>query len=66
MPSATLNQATALEAEGVTVTTNAMGELTVDFRVYGWFPRSLPSEEGEGLESSSGDDSLGDEEEEED
>lgn len=27
----------------------AMGELTVDFGTYGWFPRQLPSEEAAGL-----------------
>ncbi|KAM7213906.1 hypothetical protein V8F06_010725 [Rhypophila decipiens] len=57
VPAATLNQATALQAEGVTVTTSAMGELMVDLREYGWFPRSLPSEADEGLEDSSSDDS---------
>ncbi|KAK1834493.1 6-O-methylguanine DNA methyltransferase [Podospora conica] len=42
-PSATLNQATALEAEGVVVTRDALGELSVDLKTYGWFPRILPS-----------------------
>ncbi|OTA53263.1 DNA binding methylated-DNA--cysteine S-methyltransferase [Hypoxylon sp. EC38] len=46
-PSGALNQAAALEAEGVTVTTDALGELTVDFSQYGWFPNVLPSEEEE-------------------
>lgn len=45
-PTGTLNQAAALEAEGVTVTTGALGELMVDFAEYGWFPNILPSEEG--------------------
>ncbi|OTB04260.1 hypothetical protein M426DRAFT_321100 [Hypoxylon sp. CI-4A] len=43
-PSGTRNQAAALEAEGVTVTTDALGELLVDFSEYGWFPDVLPSE----------------------
>lgn len=43
-PSGTQTQATALRAEGVEVTANAMGELSVDFATYGWFPRILPSE----------------------
>ncbi|KAM7203983.1 hypothetical protein V8F33_001954 [Rhypophila sp. PSN 637] len=64
VPAATLNQATALQAEGVTVTTSAMGELMVDLREYGWFPRSLPSEANEGLEDSSSDDSDDDDEDE--
>ncbi|KAK5661345.1 hypothetical protein OQA88_11241 [Cercophora sp. LCS_1] len=48
-PSGSLNQAAALEAEGVTVTTGALGELMVDFAEFGWFPRILPSEAAEGL-----------------
>lgn len=46
-PSGALNQAAALQAEGVTVTTDALGELMVDFSQYGWFPNVLPSEEEE-------------------
>jgi methylated-DNA-protein-cysteine methyltransferase-like protein len=49
-PSGSQNQAAALEAEGVTVTRSALGELTVDFVEYGWFPRILPSEEAQGLQ----------------
>lgn len=45
-PSGTQNQAAALRAEGVTVTTGALGELTVDFNEFGWFPKELPSEAG--------------------
>ncbi|KAI3323664.1 MGMT family protein [Xylariaceae sp. AK1471] len=44
-PSGARNQAVALRAEGVTVSTDALGELSVDFAEYGWFPNSLPSEE---------------------
>ncbi|RYP93170.1 hypothetical protein DL770_000744 [Monosporascus sp. CRB-9-2] len=47
-PSGARNQAAALEAEGVEVTTGALGELSVDFAEFGWFPEILPSEEGEG------------------
>ncbi|KAI0385472.1 DNA binding methylated-DNA--cysteine S-methyltransferase [Hypomontagnella monticulosa] len=43
-PSGARNQAAALRAEGVTVTTDALGELMVDFSEYGWFPDELPSE----------------------
>ena len=53
------NQATALRAEGISVSSNAMGELMVSFEEFGWFPRVLPSEEVEGLEEESD----GDEEE---
>lgn len=42
-PSGAQNQAEALRAEGVTVTENAMGELSVDFKDFGWFPEDLPS-----------------------
>ncbi|KAI1101808.1 6-O-methylguanine DNA methyltransferase [Jackrogersella minutella] len=38
------NQAAVLEAEGVIVTANALGELMVDFSEYGWFPNELLSE----------------------
>ncbi|KAK3315462.1 6-O-methylguanine DNA methyltransferase [Apodospora peruviana] len=57
-PSGAANQAAALQAEGVTVTTSAMGELCVDLKEYGWFPRVLPSEEadGDGVGESSGSD----------
>lgn len=46
-PTGSQNQAAALRAEGVTVTTGALGELMVDFGEFGWFPEVLPSEEGE-------------------
>ncbi|KAI5920370.1 6-O-methylguanine DNA methyltransferase [Camillea tinctor] len=46
-PSGAQNQATALRAEGVNVTTGSLGELEVDLMEYGWFPPQLPSEEGE-------------------
>ncbi|KAI0407113.1 MGMT family protein [Xylaria palmicola] len=44
-PSGARNQAAALRAEGVTVSTDALGELSVDFAEYGWFPDTLPSDE---------------------
>lgn len=43
-PTGAQNQAVALRAEGVTVTTGPLGELMVDFAEYGWFPKILPSE----------------------
>ncbi|KAH7305572.1 6-O-methylguanine DNA methyltransferase [Stachybotrys elegans] len=43
-PSGSRNQATALQAEGVEVTRGALGEFTVDFAAYGWFPNDLPSD----------------------
>jgi methylated-DNA-protein-cysteine methyltransferase-like protein len=43
-PAGARNQAEALRAEGVEVTTNAMGEHLIDFDEYGWFPSALPSE----------------------
>ncbi|RYC60140.1 hypothetical protein CHU98_g6075 [Xylaria longipes] len=46
-PSGARNQAAALRAEGVTVSTDALGELSVDFAEYGWFPDLLPSEEAD-------------------
>ncbi|KAI1753676.1 MGMT family protein [Xylaria castorea] len=46
-PSGARNQAAALQAEGVTVSTDALGELSVNFAEYGWFPDSLPSEEAD-------------------
>lgn len=46
-PTGSQDQAAALRAEGVTVTTGALGELMVDFGEFGWFPEALPSEEGE-------------------
>ena len=44
----------ALRAEGVEVTTGALGELTVDLSEYGWFPPSLPSEAGRSESSEDG------------
>ncbi|KAM5343214.1 hypothetical protein ACJ41O_014180 [Fusarium nematophilum] len=55
-PEGSRTQAAALRAEGVQVTENAMGELSVDFSSYGWFPDTLPSEEiqdGDSQESNS-------------
>ena len=44
-PGGTTRHAAALRSEGVTVETGHLGELTVDFEIYGWFPSVLPSEE---------------------
>ncbi|KAH6950761.1 6-O-methylguanine DNA methyltransferase [Fusarium avenaceum] len=46
-PGGSRSQAQALEAEGVQVETNALGEHSVDFSQYGWFPEVLPSEDSE-------------------
>ncbi|KAK3904107.1 hypothetical protein C8A05DRAFT_13980 [Staphylotrichum tortipilum] len=51
-PSGAHNQAAALEAEGVTVTTGPLGELMVDFGEFGWFPAVLPSEEAQRVGAS--------------
>jgi len=56
-PGSTTRQATALRREGVTVSQNSMGEYSVDFSVYGWFPELLPSEEAE-LEAESDDEQV--------
>lgn len=40
-------QEAALTAEGVAVGRGSLGERTVDFSEYGWFPDRLPSEEAE-------------------
>jgi len=53
-------QATALRAEGVTVERGSLGEHSVDFATYGWFPIMLPSEEAELEDSDSDSDSEGD------
>ncbi|KAL1952665.1 hypothetical protein VTO42DRAFT_4547 [Malbranchea cinnamomea] len=46
-PGSAARQAAALEAEGVTVQSDSMGEFYVDLGRYGWFPRRLPREEEE-------------------
>jgi methylated-DNA-protein-cysteine methyltransferase-like protein len=45
-PSCAARQATALRAEGVEVSEDAMSEYTVDLGRFGWFPDVLPSEAG--------------------
>ncbi|EPS38095.1 hypothetical protein H072_8178 [Dactylellina haptotyla CBS 200.50] len=52
-------QADVLRDEGVAVDTDRQGQMSVDFKEFGWFPRVLPSREGE-------DDGDEDEEEEDD
>jgi hypothetical protein len=49
MSSGAASQRAALEAEGVHVTVDAMGTMSVDLARYGWFPRALAGEEWEGL-----------------
>ncbi|TQN68722.1 Alkyltransferase-like protein 1 [Colletotrichum shisoi] len=46
-PSGARSQAAALEGEDVEVSQTAMGEFQVDFKTYGWFPETLPSEQGQ-------------------
>ena len=46
-PGSAARQAAALQAEGVEVTSDSMGEWYVDFGMWGWFPRGLPGEEEE-------------------
>lgn len=55
------NHETALAQEGVQVDRGSLGERTVDFRVYGWFPDELPSRlaEAEAEEAEAGGDSAG-------
>lgn len=48
-PSGAANQAQVLQGENVTVNRGSLGEYTVDFAEYGWFPRQLPSEEAAGM-----------------
>ncbi|KAF3042393.1 hypothetical protein E8E12_007230 [Didymella heteroderae] len=45
-PGAASHQADALRREGVEVSEDSMGQYTVDFKDYGWFPDILPSETG--------------------
>ena len=44
-PGGASRQAAALRGEGVVVATGHLGELTIDFGTYGWFPSRLPSED---------------------
>ncbi|GLI81925.1 alkyltransferase-like protein 1 [Penicillium ochrochloron] len=50
-PGSAERQAEALRQEGVQVTRDGMGELYVNFSLYGWFPKVLPSEEAEDAEN---------------
>lgn len=45
------NHETVLAQEGVQIDRGSLGERTVDFRVYGWFPNELPSRETEAEEA---------------
>ncbi|KAI9792388.1 MAG: hypothetical protein M1835_007893, partial [Candelina submexicana] len=46
-PTGATRQAAALRREGVQVSRGNLGELTIDFGIYGWFPSMLPSEAAE-------------------
>lgn len=48
-----------LQQEGVEIETDSMGEMYVDFGRYGWFPRRLPSEEGDDSHDDDDDDDGG-------
>ncbi|KAI9902237.1 hypothetical protein N3K66_004054 [Trichothecium roseum] len=50
-PSGAQNQAEVLRGEGVHVSRNAMGEWSVDFKDYGWFPEELEQVEYDEQES---------------
>lgn len=50
-PGGAARQAAFLRREGVTVELGTLGELTVKFETYGWFPDLLPSEGVEASES---------------
>ena len=55
------NHETVLAQEGVQVDRGSLGERTVDFRVYGWFPDELPSREAEAeAEEAEGNSASGD------
>ena len=43
-PGGAARQAAALRQERVTVDDGSLGELSIDFTIYGWFPYRLPSE----------------------
>lgn len=49
-PNGAARQEAALRREGVEVGRGQLGERTIDFSEYGWFPDRLPSEESEGEE----------------
>ena len=49
-PSGASRQAAALRQEGVEVGRGHLGEFTVDFGTYGWFPSRLPSDDVESSE----------------
>ena len=51
-----MRHAVALRREGVRVEAGALGEMSVDLVVCGWFPEVLPSEEGDALGESGGED----------
>lgn len=46
-PGGAARQEAALQQEGVQVGHGSMGERTIDFGTYGWFPNHLPSEDAD-------------------
>ncbi|KAF2654486.1 hypothetical protein K491DRAFT_660037 [Lophiostoma macrostomum CBS 122681] len=60
-PSGAARHAAALRAEGIEVGQDAMGQYTVEFGRFGWFPDILPSEAGL-VESSDGEDEAAEDE----
>lgn len=46
-PGGAARQAAALRQEGVIVDNGSLGELSINFGTYGWFPNRLPSEEAD-------------------
>jgi methylated-DNA-protein-cysteine methyltransferase related protein len=58
-PGSVDRHAAALRREGVRVERGSMGEMTIEFGKYGWFPTMLPSEEGKSDESDSGEHAEG-------
>ncbi|PGH10728.1 hypothetical protein AJ79_05319 [Helicocarpus griseus UAMH5409] len=55
-PGSAARQAAALEAEGVEVHVDRMGEYSVELGRFGWFPDRLPGEEGSDEEEGSAED----------
>ena len=53
------NHETVLAQEGVQVDRGSLGERTVDFRMYGWFPNELPSRVAEAEDDSASGDGEG-------
>lgn len=54
-PSGATRHAQVLQSEGVHVEQGNMGEWTVDFQTYGWFPDVLPGQQDDGDDSEDDD-----------